>query len=48
MNEIIDFIVGIVALLLCMIPVFIIAAKLLKIGQLMKHSDSNEKSRSNQ
>ena len=48
MNEIIDFIVGIVALLLCIIPVFIIVAKLLRIGQLLKRSDSNEKLRSNQ
>lgn len=42
MNEIVDFIVGIVALLLCMIPAIVIVAKLLRVGRLVKRIKSKQ------
>lgn len=38
MNEIVDLLAGIVALLLCAIPALVIAAKLLRVGRLLKKS----------
>ena len=38
MNEIADLLGGIIALLLCAIPALIIAAKLLRVGRLLKKS----------
>ena len=38
MNEIADLLAGIVVLLLCAIPALIIAAKLLRVGRLIKRS----------
>ena len=38
MNESVDFLAGIFALLLCDIPALIIAAKLLRVGRLIKRS----------
>ena len=43
MNEIIDLIVGIVALLICVIPALIIVAKLLRVGRLIKRLKAKRK-----
>ena len=43
MNEIIDLIVGIIALLICIIPALIIIAKLLRVGRLIKRLKAKRK-----
>ena len=43
MNEIIDLIAGIIALLICVIPALIIVAKLLRVGRLIKRLKAKRK-----